>query len=82
MADFTEICNSNGFEFNRYTLTGKYDELFKALIIQHLGKKISDDEYFSYYLRNHIERGIDLLYNEYNKINSPIDFLVDLASGK
>jgi len=28
--------DSNGYEFNRYTLTGEYDSIFKALIIQHV----------------------------------------------
>lgn len=75
-----EFEDSAGFEFNRYTLTGNYDGLTKALIIQHGKKKISDSEYFSKYLRSHIERGINLLYLEYNKVNSPIEFLVQLAS--
>ena len=71
-----------GFEFNRYTLTGDQDVLFKALIIQHEKKKISDIDYFSNYVRNHIERGLTLLFDEYNKINSPIDFLISLISNK
>lgn len=67
-----------GYEFNKYTLTGDYDEMFRALIIQHEGKKLTNHQYFSKYLRNHIERGIELLYKEYERINSPIDFLVKL----
>ena len=64
-----------GFEFNRYTLTGEYDLIFKALITQHEKKKINDRDYILIYLRNHIERGVKLLYKEYEKINSPIDFI-------
>ncbi len=71
--------DNKGIEFNRYTLTGEYDEVFKALIIQHENKKLKDACYFSKYLRNHIERGINLLYAEYERINSPIDFLVSLS---
>jgi len=71
--------NSSGFEFNRYTLTGEFDEIFKALINQHEGRKLTDDQYFSSFLRNHIERGVVLLYEEYEKINSPVDFLVGLV---
>lgn len=71
--------DSSGYEFNRYTLTGEYDEIFKALIIQHENKKLSDDEYFSKYLRNHLERGINLLYEEYERVNSPVEFLVSLS---
>lgn len=71
-----------GFEFNRYTLTGDQDILFKALIIQHEKRKFSDFDYFSIYIRNHIERGLKLLSDEYNKINSPIDFLIGLMGKK
>lgn len=69
--------DSAGFEFNRYTLTGEDDEIFKALVKQH-EKKLDDREYVSTFLRNHIERGIQFLYIEYQRINSPIDFFADL----
>lgn len=71
--------DSNGYEFNRYTLTGEYDKIFKALVVQHEKKKLYGTEYFTKYLRNHIERGIKLLYHEYERINSPIEFLVSLS---
>lgn len=74
--------DSNGYEFNRYTLTGEYDGIFKALIIQHEGKKMHDAEYFTKYLRNHIERGIGLLCYEYERVNSPVEFLVSLSMAK
>ena len=67
-----------GFEFNKYTLTGDFDEIFKAIICQHAGKKLDDDQYFSDHFRNHIERGLGLLYFEFKKINSPTEFLVGL----
>jgi len=67
-----------GYEFNRPTITGNQDELFKALVNQHENKKLNDGEYFSKYLRNHIEKGVELLYKEYERTNSPIDFLVGL----
>lgn len=71
--------DSFGFEFNRYTLTGESDDIFKALIVQHERRKLTDDQYFLKFLRNHIERGIGLLYEEYKRVNSPVDFLVMLA---
>ena len=70
--------DSAGYEFNRYTLTGEYDLIFKALVNQHERKKMDDREYISTFLRNHIERGIQFLYIEYQRINSPIDFFADL----
>ena len=77
-----ELRDNLGYEFNRYTLTGDMDNVFKALIIQHEGKKISDNQYFSNYLRKHIERGVSLLNSDYSKVNSPIEFLVGLATKK
>ena len=70
--------DSAGYEFNRYTLTGEYDDIFKALVKQHERKEMDDRKYISTFLRNHIERGIQLLYIEYQRINSPIDFFTDL----
>lgn len=75
-----QISDNDGIEFNRSTLTGDGDLLFKALIVQLEQKRMTDEEYFSSYLRKHIERGVDLLHGEYMKINSPVEFLVTLAS--
>jgi len=71
--------DSKGLEFNRPTLTGDQDNIFKALIIQHEKKQIDENIYFPIYFRNHIERGLDVLYKKYQKINSPIDFLMKLS---
>lgn len=67
-----------GFEFNRYTLTGEFDEVFRAIVCQHEGKNLDDDLYFTHFLRNHIERGMELIFIEFRKVNSPIEFLVGL----
>lgn len=75
-----EPSDSQGLEFNRYTLTGDQDLIFKSLIIQHEHKKIDEDEFFSVYFRKHIERGLNSLYDKYQKINSPVDFLLKLAN--
>ncbi|MGV9141785.1 MAG: DNA sulfur modification protein DndE [Promethearchaeota archaeon] len=74
--------DNNGFEFNRYTLTGDYDNIYKAFVTQHEGRKLSENDYFNKYFRRHVERGLGLLYDEYLKINSPIDFLVNLVDGE
>lgn len=75
--------NSVGREFTRFTLTGENNELFKVLIFQHeyesSGKIISENQYFSVFFRKHLERGIELLYEDYQKINSPINFLLNLV---
>lgn len=57
--------DTDGLELNRQTITGEYDELFKALIISDNGKFISDEEYFPKYLKAHLDRGAKLLLAEY-----------------
>ncbi len=57
--------NTDGLELNRQTITGEYDELFKALIIDHTKQHLSDEEYFPAYLKAHLDRGAKLLYSEY-----------------
>jgi len=60
-----ESSDRNGKEFNRDTLTGEYDYIFKVLIAQHAGREISDEEYFPTLFNSHLERGIKILSNEY-----------------
>ncbi len=79
-------------EFNRYTLTGNEDELYRILIYQHefsySGLKIPEKQYYFQYFRLHLERGLDSLYSEYQRVNSPVEFLrsltdaVDIGTGK
>ena len=69
--------DQGGLELNRQTITGEFDELFKALIINHCGKKLSDNEYFPKYLKAHIDRGAKLLLSEYEYNNT--NFYVHLV---
>lgn len=57
----TVMGDSNGIEFNRYTLTGQNDRLFKALLAQVAGRPLTDEEYFEEHLPAHLERGVELL---------------------
>lgn len=59
------IKDSAGLEFNRNTLTGSYDFLFKSLIAQVENREVSDDEYFPGLFNAHLEIGTRLLMNEY-----------------
>jgi DNA sulfur modification protein DndE len=56
--------DTTGFEFQRSTLTGRYDTLIKNLIIMHSGEKISEEKYYPELLGLHLERGTKILYNE------------------
>ncbi len=55
----------NGATYQRITITGNYDELYKDLLIEHLEKNIPENELFPGLLNSHISRGVNLLYNEY-----------------
>lgn len=76
------MTDSEGLELNRQTITGEYDELFKALIIFHDKKAIDDEEYFPKYLKAHLDRGARMLYCEYRYSGSRFyKHLVNLDSG-
>lgn len=38
--------DTDGLELNRQTITGEYDDLFKALIVNKNGSDLSEEEYF------------------------------------
>ncbi len=61
--------DSDGLELNRQTITGEYDDLFKALIISHTGKFLNENNYFPKYVKAHIDRGAKYLSLEYKYSN-------------
>lgn len=69
-----------GLEFNRVTLTGEYDSVYKALIIQHTNHPLPDEEYFPGYLKAHLERGVSLLENAYQYAGNYEKFVLQLSS--
>jgi DNA sulfur modification protein DndE len=75
-----ELPDTNGIEFNRHTLTGDYDFAFKAMIAQNLGKEITDDDFFPKLFNLHMERGIQLLSNEYKYAGNGEKFIMNLIN--
>ena len=74
--------NNDGLELNRQTITGEYDDLFKALIISHTKKSLSDEDYFPKYLKAHIDRGAKYLYAEFKYSNENFyKHLVEIDKG-
>lgn len=59
------LTDNEGIELNRQTITGEYDELFKALIISNNNEKLNDDQYFPKYIKAHLDRGAKILYSQY-----------------
>lgn len=64
--DYPEKDNDHGgATYQRATITGEYDELYRALIIEQIQVKIKDNELFPELYNSHISRGVELLYDEY-----------------
>jgi len=55
----------NGLELQRSTVTGEFDAIYKALIEVKLKRHINDDEYYPHFMKLHMDRGAELLYNKY-----------------
>lgn len=77
-----QLNDNTGFEFQRNTLAGDFDDVYRAMMTQHIGHHILDEEYFPKLIKAHIERGIFLLYSEYQLLGNReklIDFLLGVS---
>lgn len=64
--EYNEKNNDHGgATYQRVTITGDFDELYRALLIEQLDKEVSDSELFPELFNSHISRGINALYDEY-----------------
>lgn len=66
----------SGATYQRITITGDYDELYRALLIEQIGQKIDENELFPELFNSHISRGINVLYDEY-QLKGNYDKVVD-----
>lgn len=62
--------DTDGLELNRQTITNEYDAYFKVLIEQVEGRHLTEEEYFPFYIKAHIDRGSQLLLDMYNHAGS------------
>ena len=69
-----------GATYQRITITGDYDELYKALLIEQVGKELKDNEIFPELFNSHISRGVNVLYDEY-QLKGSYDKVVDSIFG-
>lgn len=72
--------DSNGLDLNRQTVTGEYDIYFKALMEQVEKRYLSDEEYFPYYVKAHIDRGAPLFRDAYRAAGN-LDKYVEQSIG-
>lgn len=71
--------DTQGLELNRQTITNEYDVLFKALIQINEERHITEEAYFPAYLKAYIDRGAELLEQEYKYSSDLYVHLLDLG---
>ena len=71
--------DNSGLEFNRSTITGEFDAMFKAMIIEHTGRPLSDSDYFPGYFKAHLERGIPILSEHYRYAGNAEKLITQLS---
>lgn len=70
----------NGFEFNKPTVLGSDEYVFAAICAAQSNKPIDDSIFFNVVIKNHIERGLDGMFNQYQRINSPVEFMESMLT--
>lgn len=75
--EYNEKNNDHGgATYQRVTITGEYDELYRALLIEQLNKEVDDSELFPELFNAHISRGVNVLYDEY-QLKGNYDKVID-----
>lgn len=65
-----------GATYQRITITGDYDELYRALLIEQIGQEVKEIDLFPELFNSHISRGVNVLYDEY-QLKGNYDKVVD-----
>ena len=64
--EYPESQNDHGgATYQRLTITGDYDEFYRALLIEHINENLPNEKIFPELFNSHISRGVNLLYDEY-----------------
>ena len=69
--------DSNGLELNRQTITAELDDVYKVLIEQVEGRKLTGDEYFPKYVKAHIDRGAIYLDSHFRHAGSVDKYVLE-----
>ena len=75
------IADTLGLDLNRQTITGENDLLFKKLIEMNEGRNIPEEEYFPNYVKAYMDRGAEILEQEYKYSQDIYKHLVELDKG-
>lgn len=73
-----DVKKQNGADYNRFTIFGTDDDVYKVLMKQHLKENITDDEFFPELTNAHLSRGIIELNGDFKLANNREKFLREL----
>lgn len=75
------VADTLGLDLNRQTITGENDLLFKKLIEMNEGRNIPEEEYFPNYVKAYMDKGAEILEQEYKYSQDIYKHLVELDKG-
>ncbi len=73
-----DIKKQNGTDYNRYTIFGEDELVYKVLMQQHINQNVNDEIFFPELTNAHITRGIRELYADFKLANSKEKFIKKL----
>ena len=76
-----DVHNQAGADYNRFTIFGDDELMYKILMKQHLNNNIPDDVFFPWLTNAHIDRGIKELYADYKLTNNKIKYIQKIIEG-
>ena len=74
--------SQNGAEYNRFTIFGNDETVYKTLMAKNLGRQITDEEFFPALTNAHLERGIKELNADFRLARNKDRFLLQLLNRK
>ena len=74
------LADTAGLDLNRQTITGDNDLLFKKLIEMNEGHSIKEEDYFPDYVKAYMDKGAELLEQEYKYSKDIYKHLVNLEN--
>jgi DNA sulfur modification protein DndE len=73
--------DETGKEFNRYSLAGSYDIFLKSILSLVHGRQLTDEEYFSTYMKSHLDDGCTILNRLWKESEASVDqFLAKISA--
>lgn len=76
-----DIHKQNGADYNRFTIFGEDEVIYKILMKQHLKMDFDDEVFFPELTNAYIDRGIKELYADYKLTNNRIKYIQGLLKG-